>query len=41
MKPKLKRIRYRGREKKMDVIQLNDKFVAAGGAGKAKRFRRR
>ena len=34
-------IRYRGKEKKVDIIQLNDKFAAAKGYGIAKRFRRR
>lgn len=32
------RIRYRGKGKKMDVVYLNEKFVAASGVGKAKDY---
>ena len=33
--------RFMGKEKKVGVLVINDKFVFAAGAGKAKRFRRR
>ena len=37
----LRKIRYRGKERKEDVITLNDKFVSAKGSGTARQLRRR
>ena len=34
-------IRFRGRERKEDVLVLNNRFVAAKGSGTAKELRKR
>ena len=35
------KIRYRGRRRKEDVIYIDKKFAAVGGAGIAKDFRKK
>ena len=34
-------IRFRGKERKEDIVMLNNKFMGARGSGIAKRFRKR
>ena len=36
----IRRIRYRSKAKRTDIIYMNEKFVAAGGTGKAKYLRK-